>query len=113
MKKKLPSNIICIARTENAYELAAIYSSSHVLFNPTYEDNYPTVNLECIATGTPVVTYCTGGCKETIDGYGKVIDKRDYKALIDFCDNLEKFDKKVNYHRLNKENKFKEYIDLY
>lgn len=34
--------------------------------NPTYEDNYPTVNLEAIACGTRVITYDTGGCRETI-----------------------------------------------
>lgn len=55
-------------RTESAAQLAAIYSASDVFFNPTVEDNYPTVNLEAEACGTPVVTYDTGGCAETIAG---------------------------------------------
>lgn len=37
-----------------------------VFVNPTYEDNYPTVNLEAQACGIRVVTYDTGGCRETI-----------------------------------------------
>ena len=62
----LPNNVIGIKRTENQQELASIYSTADLLFNPTYEDNYPTVNLEAIACGTPVLTYDTGGSKEFI-----------------------------------------------
>ena len=62
----LPDSIIYISRTSNQHELAEIYTSADVLFNPTYEDNYPTVNLEAEACGTPVVTYDTGGSPETV-----------------------------------------------
>ena len=58
--------LICIPRTANAKELASIYTAADVFANPTYEDNYPTVNLEAQACGTPVITYDTGGCKETL-----------------------------------------------
>lgn len=58
--------IICIPRTSSAQELAAIYTAADVFVNPTYEDNYPTVNLEADACGTRVVTYDTGGCRETL-----------------------------------------------
>lgn len=57
---------VLMHRTESAAQLAAIYSAANVFFNPTVEDNYPTVNLEAEACGTPVVTYDTGGCAETI-----------------------------------------------
>ena len=36
------------------------------MFNPTYEDNYPTINIEAQACGTPVVTYRTGGSPESV-----------------------------------------------
>ena len=62
----LPERIIHIDRTSNQQELAEIYSAADVFFNPTYEDNYPTVNLESEACGTPVITYRTGGAPETI-----------------------------------------------
>lgn len=55
-----------LERTDSREQLAAVYTAANVLFNPTCEDNYPTVNLEAQACGTPVVTYDTGGCKETI-----------------------------------------------
>ena len=59
---------VLMPRTESAVQLAAIYSAADAFFNPTVEDNYPTVNLEAEACGTPVVTYDTGGCAETIAG---------------------------------------------
>lgn len=58
--------IICIPRTNSPQELAAIYTAADVFANPTYEDNYPTVNLEAQAYGTRVITYDTGGSRETI-----------------------------------------------
>lgn len=62
--------MILIARTESKRQLAAVYSAADVFFNPTVEDNYPTVNLEAEACGAAVVTYDTGGCAETL-GSGK------------------------------------------
>lgn len=64
--KQLPSNIIALEKTNSSQELAEIYTAADVFFNPTEEDNFPTVNLEAEACGTPVLTYDTGGCRETI-----------------------------------------------
>ncbi|PJN80969.1 hypothetical protein CWE04_06000 [Thomasclavelia cocleata] len=63
--KILPKNIIGISRTENIQELVKWYSVAEVFFNPTLEDNYPTVNLEAIACGTPVITFDIGGSPES------------------------------------------------
>ena len=60
------AKLICIPRTANTAELAKIYTAADVFVNPTYEDNYPTVNLEAQACGAPVITYDTGGCRETL-----------------------------------------------
>ena len=64
--KKMPDGIIGLKRTSSPQELAAVYTAADVFFNPTKEDNYPTVNLEAEACGTPVITYDVGGCLETI-----------------------------------------------
>lgn len=64
--KDLPKNIKGIQRTNSPQELAAIYTAADIFVNPTYEDNYPTVNLEAQACGTRVVTYNVGGCAETL-----------------------------------------------
>ena len=65
--KILPKSVVGLSRTDSVQELAAIYSAADIFFNPTLEDNFPTVNLEAEACGTPVLTYDTGGCRETVE----------------------------------------------
>ena len=78
---KLPNGIVGIEKTTNAIELAEIYSASDVFVNPTYEDTYPTVNIEAQACGTPVVSYDTGGSKESAIIYGSICNKGDILGL--------------------------------
>lgn len=80
--KQLPANILSIHRTQNQKELAEIYTASDVFANPTREENYPTVNMEALACGTPVVTFRTGGSPEILDDtYGSVVDCDDVDAM--------------------------------
>lgn len=62
----MPKGVIGLARVDSPQELAGLYSTADVFFNPTREDNYPTVNLEAEACGTPVIAYDIGGCRETV-----------------------------------------------
>ena len=64
--RRMPKNVIGLTRIDSPEELAGLYSTADVFFNPTREDNYPTVNLEAESCGTPVITYDTGGCRETV-----------------------------------------------
>lgn len=64
--KKMPKVITCISRTNSTNELVDIYTAADVFVNPTYEDNYPTTNLEAQACGTPCITYRTGGSVESV-----------------------------------------------
>lgn len=80
----LPKSIIGIQRTQNVDELVALYSKSDVFVNPTYSDNFPTVNLEALACGTPVITYRTGGSPEAVDEKtGFVVDQGDVDGLAE------------------------------
>lgn len=120
--KRLPASIIGIRRTENAQELAALYSMATALVNPTWQDNYPTVNLEAIACGTPVVTYRTGGSPESITPEtGFVVEQGDVKGMLAKVREIE--NKGKNYYTaicrnhavrcFNKEDRYADYIDLY
>lgn len=72
--QQLPAGIISIHQTQDQVELAGIYTAADVFINPTREENYPTVNMEAIACGTPVVTFDTGGCAEIVcAACGKVV----------------------------------------
>lgn len=66
IKKAQAKGIVALPKVNSPEELAKIYSTSDVFFNPTKEDNYPTVNCEAEACGLPVVTYDVGGCAETL-----------------------------------------------
>lgn len=80
--KDLPENIISIHRTFNKEELVKIYSCADVFVNPTREDNFPTVNMEALACGIPVVTFNTGGSPEIIDETcGSVVEKNNLEKL--------------------------------
>lgn len=81
--KLLPEGIISIHRTQNRTEMAEIFSAADVFVNPTRQDNYPTVNIEAQACGTPVITFDTGGCAETVaEGCGTVISEHTADAVI-------------------------------
>ena len=80
--RQLPENIISIHRTANQQELAEIYSAADLFLNPTREDTYPTVNLESLACGTPILTFRTGGSPEIPDEKtGMVVACDDEEAL--------------------------------
>lgn len=118
--KLLPKNIISIHRTQNQTELAEIYSSADIFINPTREDNYPTVNMESLACGTPVVTFNTGGSPELLDETcGIVVEKNDINGiecaiLRQYNErNLKKEDCTKKAKDFDKNEKFSEYIQLY
>ena len=118
--KKLPTGIIGIQRTQNVNELAKLYSDSDVLINPTYADTFPTVNLEALACGTPVITYRTGGSPEAVDeNTGLAVGQGDINALVDAIRRMKEHPlsseacrKRAEEH-FDKNKCFEKYIELY
>ena len=118
--KDLPDNIISIHRTQNQNELAEIYSAADLFVNPTREDTYPTVHMESLACGTPVLTFNTGGSSEIIDKTcGMVVEKDDidsmYNEIINICEN-NVFTKEMCLRKsrmFDKNEKYRNYIELY
>lgn len=133
-----PKSLLGVSRTNNVNELVELYSIADVFYNPTYEDNFPTTNLEALACGTPVVTYDTGGSPECIDAAlnntGRIVGKIIYKKSsneVDYSyvlEELEKMIKMVGTSRTEKNirndcreaaleydrnKRFAEYISLY
>ena len=58
-RKKLSDikRVLAVRYVKGRNELADIYASSNVFVNLTFEDTLPTVNMESICCGTPVITY--------------------------------------------------------
>ena len=118
--KQIPAKIISIHHTQNQMELAEIYTAADVFVNPTREENYPTVNMEAIACGTPVVTFRTGGSPEIPDETcGSVVDCDDIDAMeievCRICDekpySVEACLKRAKSFDMN--DRFDEYVELY
>lgn len=120
--KLLPKNVVAIARTENIHQLAELYSAADVFINPTWQDNYPTVNLEAIACGTPVVTYRTGGSIEAItDTTGFIVEQGDVAGLVDAARCIIRRGKEAYRNvcrqyavtNFRKEDRYADYLNLY
>ena len=121
-QKHLPENIVGIRRTDNVHQLAELYSAATAFVNPTWQDNYPTVNLEAIACGTPVVTYRTGGSIEAVtEETGYIVEQGDVKGLLDA---VRKIERKGNLEyvakcraralaHFRKEDRYSDYLKLY
>lgn len=107
--------------TNNRIELSQYYREADVFLNVTFIDTLPTVNMEAICCGTPVITYDSGGSPELVSEgeTGYVVTQNDIDGVLtaiqrvknglidrDLCATVgqQKFDKNVNYHK---------YIKLY
>lgn len=120
--RRLPTSIKWIRRTENIDMLAQLYSAATAFVNPTYQDNYPTVNLEAISCGTPVVTYRTGGSIESITPEtGRIVAQGDTDGLLTAVREIEKIGKKgftdncraFALANFRKEDRYHDYLKLY
>lgn len=121
-EKALPGNIIHIPRTEDSQELAKLYSGAIAFLNPTWQDNYPTVNLEAIACGTPVITYRTGGSPESVtDKTGFIVEQGDIDGIAKIINDIIGNNsylyglncREYALAHFDKEKCFRKYIDLY
>lgn len=117
---ELPEGIHGIRRTANVGELVELYREASVFVNPTRNDTFPTVNLEALACGTPVVTYRTGGSPEAVDDTtGIVVEKGDVEAMASAILRLldNPFSPIACRERaeslFNKDTQFAKYIDIY
>ncbi len=116
--KAQSANIIPIGFIKDRVELAQYYSAADVFVNATHADTLPTVNMESICCGTPVITYDVTGSPELIlDGCGKVVKENDIFSLLAW---LEASPEKIAAEALSKarvaydKNKcYKEYLTVY
>ena len=87
-----------------------------MLLNPTREDNFPTVNVEALACGLPVLSYGAGGSAEAFDKEsGMLVNDKNVIRALNILYNTP-FDKEKCIYRgsqFEKKEKFKEYVDLY
>lgn len=119
-RKDLPSNILALGRTSSREELAQWYTTADLFVNPTRDEVFGLVNVEALACGTPGVTFNSGGSPECYDDTcGVVVPREDIDALekeiIRICTEnpYSKTDCIKKAKEFDKNEKFKEYIELY
>ena len=115
---KLPKNIIGIEKTSSIKELVEIYNAADLYLNLSYCENYPTVNIEAMACGVPVLTYDTGGSPEIIKKYGGyIVEKGDIEEVFEKIKTIvdrKKFNNiKFNKNENDKKRVLKDYIKYY
>lgn len=120
--RMLPAGIVGIRKTDSIEELAALYSGAEVFVNPTYVDNFPTVNIESLACGTPVITYNTGGSPEAVDDCtGVILKKGDIAGITMAIDTViqstDRFSSRLCRERaelmFSATDRYQDYIKLY
>lgn len=116
------SNVIMKGFVKDRHELAEYYSAADVFVNVTKVDSLPTVNIEALACGTPVITYDSGGSAEVVDeDTGKSIFYGNYKKLYQEIMMIKNNGKKLYSKKcrrraeilFDKNTRFKEYVNLY
>lgn len=114
-------NVITMGYINDRNELASIYSAADVFINLTTIDNLPTVNMESICCGTPVICYNkSGGGQELIkEGEtGFVVPKWNAEEILRVVSKLMncQFDRsnceKVGRRIFSREQCYLKYLDL-
>ena len=112
----LPDEIIGIKKINSVETLVEIYTAADIFVNFTYEDNYPTTNLEAVACGTPVLTYDSGGSPESALN-GIVIPRGDIIKAAEEIKNYFENHKggliSINRNEIDRKKTLNEYLKFY
>lgn len=118
--KYMNKNIIAIGFINDRVKLAEYYSAADVFINLTHADTLPTVNMESICCGTPVITYDSCGSPELVDDLtGIIVKENDKVGILNSIDFIRKNKNKfrqcstVGIKKFNKMNCYQRYIEIY
>lgn len=118
-KNELPDTMFGLTRTKSVQELIKWYSAATVFVNLTYQDTFPTVNIEALACGTPVITYKTGGSPEAVDkNCGWIVEQGNVAEVARIIQNIKSksqyFDTCIQrVKQFDRKERYTEYMELY
>ena len=116
--KSINKSIITIGFISDRVKLAEYYSAADVFINLTHADTLPTVNMESICCGTPVITYDSCGSPELIDNLtGIIVNENDKTGILEAIEFVRKnqFDecRTIGAKKFNKMSCYQRYIEIY
>ncbi|MBQ8146294.1 MAG: glycosyltransferase [Clostridia bacterium] len=111
-------NVVTVGFVKDRQLLSDIYASADVFVNLTHADTLPTVNMESICCGTPVITFNCTGSPELIDkDSGYVVNEDDAEGIIEKIESIKneplKFDVAEKQHKFDKNLSYRRYLDIY
>lgn len=112
------ANVVTLGYISGKDELASAYAGASVFVNLTRADTLPTVNMEAICSGTPVVTFDVGGSPELIQsGDGFIVPEGDFEAIDSCIKELQRAPIKVDVerakNRFDKRKCYERYLEIY
>lgn len=111
-------NIIPLGYVTDRNRLSDIYAAADVFVNLTRVDTLPTVNMESICCGTPVITFDSCGSPELVnEACGYIVQEGNIGELISCIEKLKSnplcFDVQEQQKRFDKNECYKKYLDIY
>ncbi|MBQ8429664.1 MAG: glycosyltransferase [Clostridia bacterium] len=112
------ANVIPLGYVTDRTRLSDIYAAADVFVNLTRADTLPTVNMESICCGTPVITFDCCGSPELVDeDCGYVVKEGDVEGLLAKLENVKRFplqfDVAAKRKKFDKNECYKKYLDIY
>lgn len=112
------SKVIPLGYVTDRNRLSDIYAAADVFVNLTRADTLPTVNIESICCGTPVITFNCCGSPELVDeDCGFVVGEGDVEQLLGRIEKIKNtsisFDVREKQGKFDKNECYKKYLDIY
>ena len=116
--KHYGDKVLPIGFIRDREKLASYYATSDVFVNVTHADTLPTVNMESICCGTPVITYDSCGSPELVlDGCGHIVRENDVEHLIEKIHSVKNNPftnvSEIGKKDFDKKQCYANYVDLY
>lgn len=111
-------NILPIGYIKDRKVLSDVYASCDVFVNLTHADTLPTVNMESICCGTPVITYDCCGSPELVDAdSGFVVAENDIPTLLQKIKQLKTNPSNIHieekHRKFDKNTCYGRYLEIY
>lgn len=81
--KKLPARILRLKKTDNAKQLAEIYTAADLFVNPSVEETFGMTTAEALACGTRAIVYRGTACEEIVKEMGGIAVEQSENAMIE------------------------------
>ena len=112
------NNVLALGYIKEREKLADIYASSNLFINLTHADTLPTVNMESICCGTPILTYNCCGSPELVDeNSGFVVPENDIEALLEKITKIKNAPPQIDivaaHKRFDKNSCYNKYLEVY